>query len=98
MTTGPLDGIRVVDLTTVALGPYATQTLGDMGADVIKVESPDGDVFRYAAPHRNRGMGAAFMNLNRNKLSVPLDLKAPRARAQLHQRVKHADGLASNVR
>ena len=88
---GPLHGVRVIDLTTVAMGPYATQILGDMGADVVKVEAPDGDVFRYAAPQRHRAMGAAFLNLNRNKRSVVMDLKRPEERARLVDLVKDAN-------
>jgi crotonobetainyl-CoA:carnitine CoA-transferase CaiB-like acyl-CoA transferase len=96
--TGPLSGIRVIDVTTVVLGPFASQTLGDMGADVIKVETVDGDSTRYIGPGRTPGMGAYFANLNRNKRSLALDLKKPVARAALMKLVATADVFVHNMR
>ena len=96
--SGPLHGVKIIDLTTVILGPYATQILADYGADVIKVEPPEGDNTRYVNAQRNPGMGANFLHLNRNKRSIVLDLKTPQGHAALLRLVKTADVLAYNVR
>src|SRR5579864_895724 len=85
---GPLAGIRVLDLTSVVAGPLATQMLGDMGADVIKIEAPEGDAPRHTGPARSPNMAALFMGLNRSKRSLVLDLKKPAA----------ADVLAHSMR
>ncbi len=95
---GALAGVRVVDITNVFMGPSATQMLGDLGADVIKVESPDGDVVRSIGPQGKDKMGPLFLGLNRNKRSVVLDLKHPDGRAALLKLVETADVLTYNVR
>ena len=95
---GPLAGVRVLDLTSVLMGPFATQLLGDMGADVVKVESPSGDTSRGIGPMRNPGMGAGFLHVNRNKRSACIDLKNPAGREVLLELAKGADILVYNVR
>ena len=98
MGAGPLAGIRVLDMTTVLFGPYATQLLAEMGADIIKLEAPEGDVTRHTEPARNPGMGAIFLTLNRGKRSLSLDLKQPAARDATLALARGCDVVISNVR
>ncbi|WP_286958376.1 MULTISPECIES: CaiB/BaiF CoA transferase family protein [Arsenicicoccus] len=97
MTT-PLDGLRILDLTNVVMGPYATQVLADYGADVIKVETPAGDTTRQIPPMRNPDMGTTFLHLNRNKRSVVLDLREPDGRDAFLTLADSCDAFISNVR
>jgi crotonobetainyl-CoA:carnitine CoA-transferase CaiB-like acyl-CoA transferase len=94
-----LEGIRIVDLTSVVFGPYCTQLMAEMGADVIKVEPPGGDFFRRAGmPAYTPGMGPCHMTLNRGKRSAELDLKAPADRALMLALIREADVFIHNVR
>lgn len=94
----PLSGMRVIDLTTTLAGPLSTQILGDFGADVIKIEAPGGDGIRHAGPARNERMSAVFLNLNRNKRSVELDLKSEKARETLWRLIDTADVFLHSIR
>ncbi|MGB6105135.1 MAG: CoA transferase [Pusillimonas sp.] len=97
-SSGPLDGIRILDLSSVVMGPYATQILGDLGADVVKAESPAGDNMRAVGPMRNPGMGALYLHLNRNKRSIVLDLKTAAGRQACLEVAKTVDVLLYNTR
>ncbi|MGG5807647.1 CaiB/BaiF CoA transferase family protein [Falsiroseomonas sp. CW058] len=98
MPPGALDGVRVLDLSSVILGPMTAQYLGDMGADVIKVEPPEGDITRAIGPRRHEGMGALFMANNRNKRSIVLDLKEAGAQAALRGLAARSDVLLHSIR
>src|ERR1700757_1128009 len=95
---GPLTGVCVVDMTTVMMGPFATQIIADYGADVIKVEPPEGDIMRFAAPMRSPGMGAMSLHANRNKRSIALDVKKAGGRRALLRLCADADVFVTNNR
>jgi crotonobetainyl-CoA:carnitine CoA-transferase CaiB-like acyl-CoA transferase len=98
MSSGPLAGVRVVDLTAVVMGPYCTQIMADMGADVVKVEPPEGDIVRYVAEGPAPGMNGVFMNVNRGKRSVVLDLTSDEGAAALRALVETADVFIHSMR
>jgi crotonobetainyl-CoA:carnitine CoA-transferase CaiB-like acyl-CoA transferase len=95
---GPLAGIKIVDLTAVIMGPYATQIMADLGAEVIKVESPDGDIMRWVGKDGELGMGPIHLNLNRGKEHIALDLKRPEAREILFDLIRDADVFVHAMR
>lgn len=93
-----LDGVRVIDLTTTFMGPYATMLMARMGADVVKVEAPTGDVVRHIGRGRHPAMGPIFLSVNHGKRSIALDLKRPEARDALHRLIEGADVFVTNLR
>lgn len=95
---GPLHGIRILDLTTVVMGPFSTQILAELGAEVIKVETHDGDNMRHVGPLRNPGMGHLYVNLNRGKRCIVLDLKKPEGHEAIMRLIPQTDVLVYNVR
>jgi len=94
----PLDGIRILDLSTVVLGPYASQILAEYGAEVLKIETPEGDSTRRTGPSTETGMGAIFLGVNRGKKSVVLDLKSAAGRDALLKLIDTADVLMHSIR
>lgn len=96
--SGALEGVRILDLSTVILGPWAGQTLGDMGADVVKVESPSGDTTRQLGPKRHPTMASMYLGSNRNKRSLVLDLRQEAGRQALLRLARTADVLLHNFR
>ncbi len=96
--SGPLVGIRVIDLTAMVMGPYSTQIMADMGAEVIKVEPPAGDGTRYISAGPVRGMSGVFVNVNRGKRSIVLDLQTEAGKAALRELIKHADVFVHSMR
>jgi len=97
-TTGPLTGVRVVECASIVLGPMTTQLLADLGADVIKIEPPEGDLTRRIGPEREERMAALFLGCNRNKRSVVLDLKSPAHRMALDSIVAQSDVFLTSIR
>jgi crotonobetainyl-CoA:carnitine CoA-transferase CaiB-like acyl-CoA transferase len=97
-STGPLAGLRVIDLTGMVMGPYCTQIMADMGADVIKVEPPEGDGTRYISVGPAPGMGGVFVNVNRGKRSVVLDLRSDAGKTALRSLIQSADVFIHSMR
>lgn len=96
--TGPLAGVKIVDITTVVMGPMAVQMLGDMGADVIKIEEPGGDMMRNLGLGPRSDMSGMALNLLRNRRSITVDMASPEGRERLLQITDHADVVITNLR
>lgn len=96
--TGPLSGVKILDMSSVVLGPFATMIFGDLGAEVTKIEPGKGDLMRYAGKSPTGDLGPIYTNLNRNKASVQLDAKSESGKAALVELIKTADVLFTNVR
>src|SRR5262245_24072502 len=97
-SAGPLAGVRVIDLTAMVMGPYCTQIMADMGADVIKIEPPQGDDTRYVSIGPATGMSGVFVNVNRGKRSVVLDLRSEAGKSALRALIKDADVFIHSMR
>ena len=99
MSSAMLEGVRIIDMTSVVFGPYATQMLADLGAEVIKVEAPEGDQFRLSGkPAKSKGMSPGFLTINGGKQSIVLDLKSEADRQTMTSLLKTADIFIHNVR
>jgi len=98
MNKKPLEGIRIIDASSILMVPYCTRLLADMGAEIIKVETLNGDNTRYIGPSVNKGMGAVFLNINRNKKSICIDLKSAEGRLIIYKLIKISDVFVSNIR
>ena len=96
--SGPLTGVRIIDLTAMVMGPYSTQIMADMGADVIKIEPPAGDNTRYVSAGPVRGMSGVFVNVNRGKRSIVLDLQTEEGKSALRELIKHGDVFIHSMR
>ena len=98
MKEAPLKGIKIIDASSILMVPYCTRLLADMGAEIIKVETLSGDNTRYIGPSVNRGMAAVFLNINRNKKSISVDLKSADGRLIIYKLIKKSDVFVSNIR
>jgi crotonobetainyl-CoA:carnitine CoA-transferase CaiB-like acyl-CoA transferase len=98
MKKGPLSGVKIVDVSTILMVPYCTRILAHLGADVIKIETLEGDNTRYIGPSVNKGMGAVFLNLNRNKKSISVNLKTKEGKEIIHKLISRSDIFVSNIR
>ena len=98
MKEAPLKGIKIIDASSILMVPYCTRLLADMGAEIIKVETLSGDNTRYIGPSINKGMAAVFLNINRNKKSISVDLKSADGRLIIYKLIKKSDVFVSNIR